>query len=112
MDGDRAESDRKHVLTLIESKADDTLECLTIVTASLLDDGVEAMQDICNVLHAKSFPVLTTLHIGSGDLYDWKTCTELPITLKSLYLGLFFSKREDYMDECFDLACFNHLYRC
>ena len=100
----------KNVLNLIDSQADDTLECLTIGTAHILVDGVEAMQDICNVLHAQSFPVLTTLHIGfSGDLRHWQICFQLPVTLKSLYLGLPFTKNEYCVKECFDLEGFNHL---
>ncbi len=108
-DEDQAESDRDNVLDLINCQAEDTLEDLTIVTAYALRDGVEAMQDICNVLHEKSFPVLTTLRIEIGFLYDWKVFKELPVTLKSLYLGFLLSKDDVTIGECFDLACFNHL---
>lgn len=110
-DKDQAESNRNAVLGLISRQADNTLEDLTIVTAY---DLRGTMQDICNVLHEKSFPVLTTLHIDIGYLYDWEVFKELPVTLKSLYLGsLFLTITQDNhnIGECFDLGCFNHLVR-
>lgn len=109
-DLDQAESDRHDVLDLIHHQAEDTLEDLTIRTAYDLRDGIEAMQDICNILSEKSFPLLTILRIEIRYLRDWKVFTELPVTVKSLCLGYLLSK-ENYapVGECFDLACFNHL---